>query len=119
MAYTFIFLVSGLLLYYQHSTLKVHIFPQWLLLSLGFNHLDVARLLLNAGADADVKNRKGDTPLLFAAREGLSEAVRLLLTADADKDMKDASGRTALGVASCQKHFLVMRLLSQSPPQPQ
>ena len=45
---------------------------------------DVARVLLEHGADVTVRSDGGMTPLLFAVRQGDLEAVRLLVTAGAD-----------------------------------
>ena len=41
----------------------------------------MVRLLLDAGANADVEGSLGDSPLLHAAQEGHVEVVRLLLQA--------------------------------------
>eukprot|EP00972_Heterocapsa_arctica_P041999 6193943-Heterocapsa_arctica.AAC.1 len=46
----------------------------------------VVRLLLEAGADKDKVRQDGDTPLMFASRNGHLELAHLLLTAGADKD---------------------------------
>ena len=42
------------------------------------------RTSLDAGADVNVKNESGETPLWVAARNGHTEIVRLLLAAKAD-----------------------------------
>ena len=42
-------------------------------------HIDVARLLLAHGADADVKDEDGDTPVADAKSRGHSAVVALLV----------------------------------------
>ena len=51
------------------------------------------KLLLDAGADKEVKDEDGWTPLHVAARKGHTDIVKLLLDAGADKDVKDKDGR--------------------------
>ena len=47
-------------------------------------HCKAAEVLLKAGAAVDVANRKGSTPLHFAASWSHAAVVRLLLAAGAD-----------------------------------
>ena len=72
-------------------------------------HLEVVRLLLEAGADKDAAERH--RPLHFAALEGHLEVVRLLLEAGADKDAADTDGDTALHIAALGGRLEVVRLL--------
>ena len=53
-------------------------------------------LLLDAGADVNVKDDSGWTPLYHAASEGHTEIAKLLLDAGADVNVKDDSGWTPL-----------------------
>ena len=59
-------------------------------------HTEVAKLLLEAGADKDAANNLGITALHSAAESGHIEVVKLLLAAGADKDKADSEERTAL-----------------------
>ena len=79
-------------------------------------HLEVVRLLLQAGADKDASNGDGLTALHFAARPGHSEVVRLLLEAGADKDAATTHGVTvtALHIAAQEGHLEVVRLLLEA-----
>ena len=54
-------------------------------------HLEVVRLLFEAGADKDAADTDGSTALRFAARNGHLEVVQLLREAGADKDAAHAS----------------------------
>ena len=47
---------------------------------------------LNAGANPDIQNYLGDTPLAFAARENYLEIVQILLAAGADPDVQNVRG---------------------------
>jgi Ankyrin repeats (many copies) len=59
---------------------------------------DVINLLLDRGANVDVKERdSGATALMMAASIGRTDAVALLLRRGADPALRDHAGRTALG----------------------
>jgi ankyrin repeat protein len=61
---------------------------------------DVMRLLLDAGADPNAKNRRNATALLWAVTD--AGAVRLLLEHGADPNIKSIEGRTPLYLASTE-----------------
>lgn len=52
--------------------------------------------LLQNGADTEMRDRDGNTPLLVAARGSFSDGVRLLLAGKADVDAANNRGETAL-----------------------
>jgi cytohesin len=56
------------------------------------------RMLIEAGANADARNRDGDTPLMLAAGNGDLESARALLEGGADPKLKN-KGKTALKIA--------------------
>ena len=74
-------------------------------------HLEVVRLLCDAGAETDAANADGNTALKLASLLGHLEVARLLCEAGADKDKADAYGSTALMCASNTLHLEVVRLL--------
>jgi ankyrin repeat protein len=78
----------------------------------------VVRLLLEAKADVDKKNRYGRTALYWAANKGHEAMVWLLLEAKADVDAKDKDGRTALYWAADKGHQAVVRLIQTSAHSP-
>jgi len=49
---------------------------------------------VNAGADVNVKDLYGGTPLHVAARNGDREIVELLLAKGARRDARDSNGKT-------------------------
>jgi ankyrin repeat protein len=74
-------------------------------------HIEVARLLIDAGAQLNIAKGKGITALIIAASCGYSDHARLLVDAGADVDLADDSGRTALYFASWKGHLEIVSLL--------
>ena len=63
-------------------------------------HPEVARALIEHGADVRAKSKSGFTPLLFAARQGNVESARLLVERGVDVNEKAPGGLTPLLVAA-------------------
>ena len=77
-------------------------------------HLEVVRLLLEAGACSDRATQNGVTPLHFASMRGHLEMVRLLLAAGACCDRAMQDGTTPLHEATMRNHLEVVRLLVEA-----
>ncbi len=60
-----------------------------------FGKIDIAKTLINAGADLSVKNNDGSTALHSAAFFCRIEIVQLLIDANVDKDQRNNFGVTA------------------------
>ena len=75
--------------------------------------VETALLLLQAGADKNVRDGKGRTAVMLATCNGHTEIVRWLLQAGAGKNMRDGEGRTALMWAARNGHAGITRLLLQ------
>lgn len=58
------------------------------------NHPAVARAILDDGAEPDIQNRLGDTPLHTVVAFGRDEGVATLLDRGADRQITNRSGRT-------------------------
>ena len=71
----------------------------------------IARLLLDAGANPDLQNDLGATPLMFVAQYGNADTCRLLLEHGANTDLQDTLGRTALIVATREGFADVVAML--------
>ena len=65
-----------------------------------FGHTNVAKALIDAGADINQKNNDGSTALITAAFFCRIEIVEALLSNGADKSIRNMSGSTALDVVS-------------------
>ncbi len=68
--------------------------------------------LIEAGADVNLRNCSGVTPLMMASQNGHTEVVNLLLANNADVNAADkTNGVTALWMASHNGHTKVVKLL--------
>ena len=61
-------------------------------------------LFLDKGADVNVKDFYGDTPLILAAKEGHLLVVKSLLGHKPNLEIKDGEGNTALVQAAVHGH---------------
>ena len=70
--------------------------------------VNIARLLLDRGADINARNGRGGTPLHSATR---IEVIRVLLERGANVNGKDKQGRTPFKLAKERGHNEIMKLL--------
>ncbi len=75
--------------------------------------LAITRALIAAGAEVNVKQAGGFTPLHSAALSGRLPLVRVLLEAGADASARGDSDQTALSLAGSKNHKEVIALLRQ------
>lgn len=73
--------------------------------------IEIAAMLLEAGARTDIADRSGNTPLNWAASRGESDIVRLLLEAGADFDDQNGQGQTPLMLAASSGRLQAVRFL--------
>jgi hypothetical protein len=74
--------------------------------------------LLEEGADPNIRDGDGNTPLHFAASKGCAEVARLLLRHGADPNAQDKNGETPLHVAAYWGRVDVVRLLLEHGADP-
>jgi ankyrin repeat protein len=67
--------------------------------------------LMEGGADVNIRFTNSNTPLIWAARMGLKDAVNMLLSKSADMEAKNGFGSTALSEAAEQGRDDVVRAL--------
>jgi len=58
-------------------------------------HKEVIKILIDAGADVNIKNRDGQTALIIVVGAGDVEITEILVKAGADPDIEDAFGVSA------------------------
>jgi hypothetical protein len=75
------------------------------------NRAEIARLLLDAGADANKTDRLGSTPLHSAAEWGHAQVVSALVKAAARVSASDKNGSTPLHAAAEWGHTEVAKIL--------
>jgi len=84
-----------------------------LLIACQEGHLEVARLLIDRGADKEKATNNGNTPLHLACYDGNLEVARLMLDCGADKDAADEDGFTPLHDACEEGRLEIIKLLLQ------
>ena len=81
-------------------------------------HQDIAKILLDNGAEVDTRADDGRTPLMLAASKGDNDLVTFLLKAGADPTLTDQSGAAAGSLARAKGHKEVADRLQQAAPPP-
>lgn len=74
--------------------------------------------LLQGGADPNLRDRSGNTPLLLATVNNFNEGVRILLLVNARVDLKNNSGETPLIKAVQARNVTVAKMLLDAGADP-
>ena len=74
-------------------------------------HADIARLLLEHGADGNAQNDDGSTPLLLSSSQGHAEVARIVLEQGADTETRNHADWSPLMLVLMEGHVEVVRLL--------
>lgn len=82
-----------------------------------YNHPVAIRFLIARGAEVNIANWTGFTPLHHAAEHGSLEAARVLLALGADRTLRNEMGQRPIDVARERGHPEVAALLDSLPPQ--
>ena len=72
----------------------------------------MAKLLLDRGAEVNVRNDLGQTPLHKAASRGHLQAAKLLLDRGVDRAVRDQAGLLARDFALAKSHHDVAKVLA-------
>jgi ankyrin repeat protein len=80
------------------------------------NYPEMARALIELGANVNHVDKHGMTPLLYAANMdfGDTELIETLIKAGADLKAKNKDGLTALALAKKYNHFQICKVLQQA-----
>jgi len=70
-----------------------------------YMHRSFISLLINHGADMNIINNEGDTPLLMACKTGNYDLAQALIEGGADVNIGDREGNTPLIIAFCEKNY--------------
>ncbi len=77
------------------------------------------RFLIDKGAKPNVRNKKGETPLMIASNMGFVDGVAALLAAGADIDESNVAGETPLIAAVFRRDTGMIRLLLTNGANPE
>jgi ankyrin repeat protein len=75
------------------------------------DYLEIARLLIHSGIDANARDKMRQTPLMFAAAVNQSQIAEELLDRGADVNALDMDGRTALMLGAGRGYHKIVALL--------
>lgn len=81
--------------------------------SVASGHRDIAKLLINRGADVNRLDGYGLTPLMVAAEFGDVEMMRLLVSNGADISKRSRKGEQAVDIAIRYQRATVLKYLQQ------
>ena len=81
-------------------------------------NLRYVNFLIAAGANVNMRNAAGETPLVIASNLGFIEAVPSLIAAGARIDESNSTGETPLITAVHNRNIALMRLLLQAGADP-
>ena len=74
-------------------------------------NLEIATMLVDAGASVELADKLGNTPLHWAAEDGKTDAARLLIRAHAPVDAQNRQGITPLMLAIGHNQLAVVKAL--------
>lgn len=78
------------------------------------NDIELATILILAGADINKSSKDGWTPIIFAATLGFRDMTLLLLKFGANPSAKSISGMSAVKGAQIQNHHELVQLLTDA-----
>lgn len=76
--------------------------------------LEIAELLVNAGADIHEKSFHGHTPLRIAARNGRAQLVKYFIAKGGEVDSRGTDGATPLEHAASKGHLDIVMMLVEN-----
>lgn len=73
------------------------------------NHNEIVELLIKSGADINIKDNDGNTPLLLSAKEANFGAMKILLKAGAKTDIKNKENKTLFDYLDTEEGFKTVK----------
>jgi ankyrin repeat protein len=86
-------------------------YSQELLESVSKGELSKVKDFVNKGADINIKNKDGKTPLHIAVENNYEDIIKFLLENKADVNVKDNEGNTPLHIAIKKGNYFVIKEL--------
>ncbi len=84
-----------------------------LMLAFLYNDITAAKVLLKMGADINLQDKNGETPLMYAVREKNVSAVKLCLQNGSKIDIQNNNGETACDIARYMDCSQTVKILSE------
>ncbi len=78
-----------------------------------YGNLSMVKKLVEKGANANAKNRYGNTPMYFNASYGYAEIVERFVEKEANTNAKNKDGITPLDIARDRKHNNIVKYLEE------
>ncbi len=78
-----------------------------------FGDTNVTKLLLEEGANIDIKDQNKNTPLHLAASNGHTDIVKLLMEKGSDLSVVNKEGNTSLHLAASNGHIDIVKFLME------
>lgn len=72
---------------------------------------NIIQLLLDRGANPDIKNRDGETAYIYAIKHNSLDVIQILAQGGADLNARDEHGRTALQIALDKKDLQLCKVV--------
>lgn len=76
-----------------------------------FRNSETVKLLIEKGVDVKAKDNNNITPLMIAARDGLTYCVDLLIKSGSEVNIRDCYGKDALYYATYNRHGNIISLI--------
>ena len=92
--------------------------PKELLKALDGNNPALVNIALKSFGKVNARQQDGDTPLLYAVRNGKHKAVKALITGKADTNVADEKGLTVMHLAAAGGFDRVMQILLPAKVEP-
>lgn len=102
---------KGVDINYQNRSLKNSVLHACL--SNETENIQILEFLLEKGANVNVQNFNGSTPLIFAVVNNHVASIKLLLEKGADVTIKDRYGSTVLDMLDKEKDSMIISLLKR------
>lgn len=82
-----------------------------------FNHIEIAKLLIDNGAEVNTQDKYGDTPLIDSTKNNFTSISKLLVCNKADVLVEDKYGKKAFDYAQKLNNVYISKLIKADNPE--